>query len=100
PGIGGQILLVLDEHEQLSEVGGAIAEGRYAVIEVGDNGKGMEGEVLRRAFDPYFTTRAEGTGLGLPIVQAAVLAMDGHLSLDSQPGRGTTVHLYLPLANC
>jgi PAS domain S-box-containing protein len=68
-------------------------------IIVSDDGCGMTSEIRRRAFDPFFTTRRrEGaTGLGLHIVHSMVVdQLEGRLSLTSEPGRGTTVHLILP----
>lgn len=63
-----------------------------------DNGPGMDAETVARACDPFFTTRPEGTGLGLAVVQAVVHAHGGRLHLRSEPGSGTTFELYLPLA--
>lgn len=74
--------------------------GTYCRIRVRDNGCGMTPEALSRAFDPLFSTKAEQghAGLGLSIVFAIVRAHDGFLSLESKPERGTTVSIYLPLA--
>lgn len=65
-------------------------------IAVRDNGDGIPAEVVDRIFNPFFTTRASGTGLGLAIVHRIVDAHGGHLKVDSAPGRGTTVNLFLP----
>jgi signal transduction histidine kinase len=61
-----------------------------------DSGDGMDATVLARAQNPFFTTRPSGTGLGLPIVQRIVEGHGGRLILESQPGRGTTVTLFVP----
>jgi hypothetical protein len=68
---------------------------------VTDNGTGMTDEVKRRAFDMFFTTkpRGLGTGLGLPLVRKVVDAAGGSVEIDSEPGRGTTVVMSLPVAN-
>lgn len=66
-------------------------------IEVIDEGHGMDESVLSRAVDPFFTTRPSGTGLGLPIVHRIVAAHGGKLQMDSEPQRGTTVRLLLPI---
>ena len=66
-------------------------------IEVVDEGHGMDEAVLSRAVDPFFTTRPSGTGLGLPIVHRIVAAHGGELHIDSEPQRGTTVGLLLPI---
>ena len=68
-------------------------------IEVSDDGPGMSPEVRAQATGLYFTTRAEGTGLGLPIVHKIMEAHGGGMEIESQPGQGTTVRLFLP-AQC
>lgn len=67
------------------------------VIEVRDDGTGMSDEVKQHLFEPYFTTKAQGTGLGLVFVRDTVERAGGRLELDSVPGRGTTVRLRLPI---
>jgi signal transduction histidine kinase len=72
--------------------------GDYVAIVVHDTGCGMSPEVLARAFDPFYTTKApgQGTGLGLSQVYGFVNQSGGHISIDSQPGTGTTVSIHLP----
>ena len=65
-------------------------------ISVEDNGKGMSEEVKNQAFSPFYTTKAQGTGLGLAVVFAVVKAHGGHVSLDSVQGAGTQIAMYLP----
>ena len=65
-------------------------------IEIADTGVGIKPEDLPRVFDPYFTTKPSGTGLGLPIVQKVVEAHGGEVQIASQPGKGTTVTVLLP----
>jgi signal transduction histidine kinase/CheY-like chemotaxis protein len=74
------------------------AIGPYLRIAVGDTGHGMPPEVLDRALDPFFTTKpvGKGTGLGLSQVFGFVRQSGGHLAIDSAPGAGTTVSIYLP----
>ncbi|MEJ2184199.1 MAG: ATP-binding protein [Nitrospirota bacterium] len=77
---------------------GGGGEGWYAVLSVLDTGTGMEEAVRERMFEPYFTTKGgRGTGLGLSIVYAAVKELGGFAHVESEPGRGTSVNVYLPL---
>jgi PAS domain S-box-containing protein len=74
--------------------------GRYVMVAVSDTGVGMPPEVLAKAYDPFFTTKpaGEGTGLGLSMVHGFVNQTGGHIRIHSEPGRGTSVKLYLPVA--
>lgn len=68
----------------------------YILIEVRDTGTGMDPETLRKAGEPYFTTKAAGTGLGLAIVKKNVDRAGGHLRIQSHPGKGTMIQVLLP----
>lgn len=72
--------------------------GEYAIVAVTDDGLGMSPEILARAFEPFFTTKGVGKGTGLGLSQVAGMVRDcgGGLQVQSQPGAGTTVRLYLP----
>ncbi|MDI1352707.1 MAG: ATP-binding protein, partial [bacterium] len=65
-------------------------------ISIEDNGKGMAEEVKAQAFVPFYTTKAQGTGLGLAVVYAVVQAHGGKVLLESLEEVGTQVSLYLP----
>ncbi len=72
--------------------------GREAGFEVRDNGPGMSEDVRARIFEPYFTRRAGGTGLGLTFVQRVIHEHRGRVTVDSAPGLGTTFRVWLPTA--
>ncbi|MEW6434993.1 MAG: ATP-binding protein [Myxococcota bacterium] len=76
----------------------ALADRRCLRLTVRDTGDGMTPDVARRAFEPFFTTRdvGRGAGLGLAMVHGIVTAHDGVITLDSRPGAGTTVTVWLP----
>ncbi len=66
------------------------------LIEIRDNGRGMDEQGLKRAFEPFFTTKPDGTGLGLATSLHYVQSLDGEMEIESEPGRGTSVSIYLP----
>ncbi|WP_271614652.1 hybrid sensor histidine kinase/response regulator [Bradyrhizobium sp. CCBAU 51627] len=77
-----------------------VASGAYALISITDDGEGMTPEVIERAFEPFFTTKevGKGSGLGLSMVYGFAKQSDGHVSIYSEQGLGTTVRIYLPRA--
>jgi PAS domain S-box-containing protein len=85
-------------HPTLSLAEPPLPPGRYAWIEVADDGPGMAPEVARRALDPFFTTKGLGRGLGLAAVAGIVRVHRGALELDTAPGRGTRVRVWIPAA--
>ena len=72
------------------------SRGGSGVLEISDTGEGIAEEDLRRIFDPFFTTKERGTGLGLAIVHRIVEAHGGHVTVRSEPGRGSTFRISLP----
>jgi signal transduction histidine kinase len=73
------------------------ASGRSGwLLSVADRGRGIAPDVLDKIFVPFFTTRADGTGLGLPVVLHVVLLHDGHISATARPGGGTVFAIWLP----
>jgi nitrogen-specific signal transduction histidine kinase len=87
----------LDE-AQAASLPERIDPGQYVVISVSDTGVGMDIETKRRAFDPFFTTKevGKGTGLGLSQVYGFARQSGGHVKIDSEPGEGTRIEIYLP----
>jgi len=73
------------------------AAGDRVTITISDRGVGIAPEDMAHIFDPYFTTRRTGTGLGLPIARNIVEGLGGTITVTSQPGVGTEMHLDLPL---
>jgi len=78
--------------------GGDAAPGTYAFLEVRDNGPGMDAETLSRIFNPFFTTKHSGHGLGLAAVQGIVRGHRGALHVDSTPGKGSRFCVWFPIA--
>lgn len=72
--------------------------GDFIQVSVADTGKGMTAEVKKRVFDPFFTTKGldHGSGLGLATVFSIVRQHNGHITLESEPGKGTTFNFFLP----
>jgi signal transduction histidine kinase/CheY-like chemotaxis protein len=81
-------------------VSGFLAPGNYVKVTVSDTGSGISPEIRERIFEPFFTTRAvgQGTGMGLAVVHGLVTSIGGKIRLDSEVGRGTSFHIYLPIS--
>jgi CheY-like chemotaxis protein len=75
---------------------GELLPGRYVCLAVSDTGRGFDERVARRMFEPFFTTRLAGTGLGLATVREIVRDHDGAIGVQSQPGRGSRIDIWLP----
>ena len=96
---GGRITIAASNaHLSDDEVPHGVKPGDYVLLSVSDTGTGMPPDVIARAFDPFFTTKpiGQGTGLGLSQVYGFVSQSHGLVRIESVPGRGSTVRLYLP----
>lgn len=99
----GRITVALDgvtlSKTAVARIGG-IGAGRYARFTVSDTGRGMDEATVKRIFDPFFTTKTvgKGTGLGMSVVHGIVRGHNGGISIDTEPGQGTIVRVYLPAA--
>lgn len=100
---GGTLSVSMREVTVRGEKGKALelSDGNYVHIEVRDTGTGMDEATLDRIFDPFFTTKEQGrgTGLGLAVVYDIVEGNDGGIDVRSEPGKGTTFDIYLPVAS-
>ncbi len=76
-----------------------LPDGRWVEISVTDTGIGIDKEHMSRIFDPYFSTKPTGTGLGLSTTYAIVRKHDGHIDVKSMLGKGTEVSIYLPASD-
>lgn len=92
----GGILEFICSHQVLTVSRPGLSPGSYVCLAVKDQGSGMGPEVLEKLFEPYFTTKVHGNGLGLATSMNIVKRHGGHIEVDSEAGQGTTFTIYLP----
>jgi two-component system cell cycle sensor histidine kinase/response regulator CckA len=93
---GGMIRISGENHITAGSTFLPDAGGRYVKIAIEDSGIGMPVNAVEKIFDPYFSTKQEGSGLGLAITQSIIQKHNGHITVESSPGSGSTFTIYLP----
>lgn len=90
----GSKCLTLDNNQ------GELTPGKYVVISVSDDGAGIQQDMKSRVFEPYFSTKkiSNGKGMGLALLQSLIMDTEGHIQLESEYGHGTTISLFIPIA--
>jgi two-component system, cell cycle sensor histidine kinase and response regulator CckA len=94
---GGRV--ALEAHlmrETAADIAPELAPGTYVRVSVSDTGVGIDPGIMGQIFEPFFTTKDTASGLGLAVVWGVVKQHGGRVDVSSQPGRGTTVRIYLP----
>jgi two-component system, cell cycle sensor histidine kinase and response regulator CckA len=76
-----------------------IKTGPYVSLQIEDDGKGMNEEIRSRIFEPFFSTKFQGRGLGMAAVYGIIKNHHGWISVDSSPGQGTQINIFLPAKN-
>lgn len=93
---GGAITVKVENIDIDASSSMIMQEGKYVKISIEDQGAGISKENLHKIFDPYFTTKEKGSGLGLATAYSIIKKHNGHICLDSKMGVGTTFHIFLP----
>ena len=94
----GGVIRVSMANETIDEGHPTLPPGDYVLLVIADNGPGIRDEHLPHIFEPYFTTKEEGLGLGLATVYSIVRKHHGTVTVESRPGTGTTFSIWLPAA--
>ena len=95
---GGGLIRIALRNEEIGEARAGLAAGRYVKLSFADTGSGIGADTLARIFEPYFSTKKQGSGLGLATVYSIVKKHQGHIEVTSPPGQGATFHVWVPAA--
>lgn len=103
-GKAGRILLkvteaALEDAQFVAEIGGPVRGGTYAALSVEDEGTGIQAQTVARIFDPFFSTKDSGRGLGLAAVGGIIRGHQGFLRVETVEGKGTQISVYFPLSS-
>ncbi len=93
---GGRVVIRAENNMVLERDNIPLPPGKYVKISVTDQGVGIHPKYIDKVFDPYFTTKQKGSGLGLSIVYSVVTRHNGHVDIQSRLGSGTRVTIWLP----
>jgi signal transduction histidine kinase/ActR/RegA family two-component response regulator len=96
---GGEIKVISANISILGNNRPGLSPGDYVVLSFEDKGVGIPRELLPRIFDPFFTTKHKGSGLGLATTFSIVSRHGGHIEVESEPGKGSVFHVYLPTSH-
>lgn len=96
---GGTITINVSNYTQNEELPELLKGGKYVRVDIQDQGIGIAKDYLPRIFDPYFTTKKKGSGLGLATAYSIMRNHDGLITVDSEPAHGTTMSIYLPASS-
>jgi signal transduction histidine kinase/ActR/RegA family two-component response regulator len=95
---GGNIRIYAEYKMIYSEYHLPVPDGEYMMFAIEDHGVGIPMEHITQIFDPYFTTKGNGSGLGLATSYSIVKKHNGHIAVESKEGEGTTFFVYLPIS--
>ena len=95
---GGNLDVGAENFELAGKTSLPLKPGKYVILSIRDSGIGILEKYISRIFDPYFTTKQQGSGLGLATVYSIIRNHNGLITVKSEPGKGTTFSTYLPAA--
>jgi PAS domain S-box-containing protein len=93
---GGEMRVRAEKVLSSTQVESTLKPGEYVMLSLEDHGTGIKKEHLHKIFDPYFTTKQKGSGLGLAVAHSIIDKHDGYIRVESEPGEGTTFQIFLP----